>query len=152
MVMRVEHDRFLIQHSCVSQVAYKLPDYTSDIVHLRIIGRIKNLIIPESGHNIAPEPIEELFMKYCPKAASCMVVGHGRPYLSIIVAGDAVQADIEAAIERINGEVPHYRKIRKWYRSREGFSVENGLLTANQKLKRRVIEDHFKREIDTLYA
>lgn len=123
-----------------------------DGANLRIIGRIKNLIIPESGHNIAPEPIEELFMQYCPKADSCMLVGHGRAYLSIIVTGEAPQEQIEAAIERVNGEVPHYRKIRKWHRSREGFSVENGLLTANQKLRRRVIEDHFEQEIDTLYA
>lgn len=120
--------------------------------NLKIIGRIKNLIIPESGHNIAPEPIEEKFMQYCPKAEGCMLVGHGRPYLSIIVTGETPQTSIEAAIERINGEVPHYRKIRKTLRAREGFTVENGLLTANQKLRRRVIEDHFKQEIDTLYA
>lgn len=120
--------------------------------NLRIIGRIKNLIIPESGHNIAPEPIEERFLQYCPKAESCMLVGHGRPYLAIIVTGDVQADNVEKAIEVINGEVPHYRKIRKWYRSREGFTVENGLLTANQKLRRRVIEDHFQQEIDTLYA
>jgi len=110
------------------------------------------LIIPESGHNIAPEPIEERFLQYCPKAESCMLVGHGRPYLAIIVTGDVQADNVEKAIEVINGEVPHYRKIRKWYRSREGFTVENGLLTANQKLRRRVIEDHFQQEIDTLYA
>lgn len=120
--------------------------------NLRIVGRIKNLIIPESGHNIAPEPIEERFMALCHKAESCMLVGHARPHLAIIVTGDAGQAEIDAAIETINGEVPHYRKIRKSYRARQGFSVENGLLTANQKLRRRVIEDHFKQEIDTLYA
>jgi len=120
--------------------------------NLRIIGRIKNLIIPESGHNIAPEPLEERFMKQCPKAESCMLVGHGRPFLTIIVTGDVSADAVESAIEAINGSVPHYRKIRKWHRSREGFSVENGLLTANQKLRRVVIEDHFKQEIDTLYA
>lgn len=123
-----------------------------DGVNLRVVGRIKNLIIPESGHNIAPEPLEERFMGHCPSAGQVMLVGHGRPYLAILVTGDAVQADIDAAIEKINAEVPHYRKIRKSLRTPEPFTVENGLLTANQKLRRRVIEERFKTEIERLYA
>ncbi len=120
--------------------------------NLRIVGRIKNLIIPESGHNISPEPIEEKFMEYCSEAEQCMLVGHGKPFIGILVTGEPVKASVEAAIERINGEVPHYRKIRKFHLTSESFSVDNGLLTANQKLRRRVIEDHFSSEIDELYV
>ncbi len=130
--------------------------YTGDQVeidgkNLRIIGRIKNLIIPESGHNIAPEPLEEKFMGLCPQAEQCMLVGHGRAYLSILVTGNPPQDAIDAAIEKLNAEVPSYKKIRKSLRTQESFTVENGLLTANQKLRRRVIEDHFKPQIDPLY-
>ena len=130
--------------------------YTGDQVeidgkNLRIIGRIKNLIIPESGHNIAPEPLEEKFMGLCPQAEQCMLVGHGRAYLSILVTGNPPQDAIDAAIEKLNAEVPSYKKIRKSLRTEEAFTVENGLLTANQKLRRRVIEDHFKPQIDPLY-
>jgi long-chain acyl-CoA synthetase len=123
-----------------------------DGVNLKVVGRIKNLIIPESGHNIAPEPLEERFMGHCPGAGQVMLVGHGRPYLAILVTGDAAQTEIDAAIEKINAEVPHYRKIRKSLRTPEPFTVENGLLTANQKLRRRVIEERFKSEIDRLYT
>ena len=61
-------------------------------------------------------------------------------------------SSVEAAIERINGEVPHYRKIRKYHLTDESFTVDNGLLTANQKLRRNVIENHFKAQIDALYV
>src|SRR5713101_4177607 len=48
----------------------------------RIIGRIKNLIILGSGHNIAPEPIEDELLRNLPGAQQVVLVGNGRGYLS----------------------------------------------------------------------
>lgn len=119
--------------------------------NLKIIGRKKNLIIPESGHNIAPEPIEQDFMEACPGAEQCMVVGHGRPSLAILVTGNVSGRAIESGLNEINEALPHYKRIRKFHRTDEPFSIENGLLTANQKLKRGAIEDHFRAAIDAMY-
>jgi long-chain acyl-CoA synthetase len=119
--------------------------------NLKIIGRLKNLIVPESGHNIAPEPLEESFLEHCPTAQQCVVVGHGRPFLSIIVTGEVTQDAIDAALEKVNSELPFYRKIRRSIRAEEAFTPESGLLTANQKLRRVVIEARFKPEIDAVY-
>lgn len=119
--------------------------------NLKIIGRVKNLIIPESGHNIAPEPIEQKFMDACPGAEQCMLVGHARPFVGIIVTGEVAEAAIEKALEMVNAGLPHYKRIRKFHRAGEPFSIENGLLTANQKLKRRVIESHFEDAIAQMY-
>ncbi len=118
---------------------------------LKIVGRIKNLIIPESGHNIAPEPIEEKFMAACPQAQQCMLVGHGRAHVAIIVTGKPPQEAIDRAIEAVNADLPFYKRIRGSLRAEEPFTIESGLLTANQKLRRRVIEQHFEREVDELY-
>lgn len=120
--------------------------------NLKIIGRVKNILVPESGHNIAPEPIEQKFLDHCPAAAQCMLVGHARPYLTLIVPGDVPEADIAAAIERVNADVPHYRKIKTFLRVSEPFTIENQLLTANQKLRRRAVEKHHKAAIDGVYA
>lgn len=120
--------------------------------NLRIVGRIKNLIIPESGHNISPEPIEEKFMAACPQAEQCMLVGHGRAHVAIIVTGKPPQEAIDRAIEAVNAELPFYKRIRGALRADESFTIDNGLLTANQKLKRRVIEEHFEAQISALYA
>lgn len=119
--------------------------------NIKIIGRIKNLIVPESGHNIAPEPLEEKFLGACPEATQCMVVGHARPFVAILVPGAPPAAAVERAIEEMNADLPAYRKIRTAIYVAEAFSPDNGLLTANQKLRRAVIERHFQAEIDAAY-
>lgn len=121
--------------------------------NLKLIGRVKNILVPESGHNIAPEPLEEKLMAACPRIEQCMLVGHARPHLSIIVPGDAVSdAEIRAALDQVNAGVPHYKKIKQFIRVSEAFTIENGLLTANQKLRRRAVEQRYKAEIDRAYA
>src|SRR5205085_45402 len=44
----------------------------------KISGRIKNLIILNSGHNIAPEPIEDELLNLLPNAQQVVLVGNGR--------------------------------------------------------------------------
>lgn len=119
--------------------------------NLRIIGRVKHLLVLESGHNVAPEPIEQQLLERCPAIEQAMLVGHGRPFLSVIATGAVTESQIEAALEALNAQLPHYRRVRKVYRTDELFSPENGLLTANQKMRRRVIEAHFAGAIEELY-
>ena len=118
----------------------------------KIIGRVKNLLVPESGHNVAPEPLEQKLMEACDRIEQAVVVGHGKPYLAAIVTGTVDATEVEKAIEAVNAALPHYRRIRKYHRADENFTIENGLLTANQKLKRGAIEEHYKNHIDQLYA
>jgi long-chain acyl-CoA synthetase len=118
--------------------------------YLRIVGRLKDLLVPESGHNVAPGPIEEKLAAYC-EGAQVMVVGHARPYLSAIVAGSVSEAHVQSAIDKLNEELPHYRRVRRFFVSREPFSVDNGLLTANQKLKRSAVEQRYAAQIQGLY-
>jgi len=117
----------------------------------RITGRLKNLIILNSGHNIAPEPIEEELFRAIPGAQHVMLVGNGRSFLAAIVTGAAESAEIDSALERINVSLPHYRKIRRYHLSQELFTIENGLLTANGKLRRDAISSRFAAEIWQMY-
>ncbi|MEY4515060.1 MAG: hypothetical protein RLZZ450_7182 [Pseudomonadota bacterium] len=118
---------------------------------LKIVGRLKDLLVPESGHNVAPGPLEEKLASLVP-GAQVMLVGHARPYLSAIFAGQADKDAIQSAIDALNQELPHYRRVRKFLLSPEPFSVENGLLTANQKLKRNAVEKHYASQIDGMYS
>ena len=52
----------------------------------------------------------------------------------------------------MNEGMPHYRKIRRFHVSKELFTIENGLLTANGKLRRDTIAAHFAVEIEQMYA
>ena len=118
----------------------------------KIVGRLKDLIIPSSGHNISPEPIEQMVLSALPEAEHVMAVGNGRKFLSVIVTGNLSPAQIESALNNVNQGLPHYKQIRRFVRSPEPFTVESGLLTANRKLKRALIEAHFRSEIEALYA
>jgi len=117
----------------------------------RIVGRIKNLIVLGSGHKIAPEGIEEEIARHLPGAQQVVVVGNGRGYLSAIVTGNATSEQVQAALDAVNPELPHYKQVRAFRLRQEPFSIDNGMLTANGKLKRDLISTRMKSEIDEMY-
>ena len=118
----------------------------------RIIGRIKNLIILGSGHNIAPEPIEDELLRNLPGAQQVVLVGNGRGYLSAIVTGGVNRAQVQTAVDAVNPQLPHYKQVRAFHLHAEPFSIENGLLTANGKLKRDLIAARLQPEIEEMYS
>lgn len=120
--------------------------------YVRIVGRVKNVLVPTSGHNVAPEPIEQRILETIEGVEQVVLVGHGRPFLSAIVTGDVTKEALDAGLEVINRALPHYRRVRRVHRAATPFTIENGQLTANRKLKRRVIEEAYGAVIDELYA
>jgi long-chain acyl-CoA synthetase len=133
----------------------------------RITGRLKNLIILNSGHNIAPEPIEQALAADLPEAQQVVLVGNQRSYLAALVTtaganGSSNAASsagthgidrgrIQSVLDTLNTELPHYKQIRAFYVLAEPFSMENGLLTTMGKLKRDAISERFAAEIEALY-
>jgi long-chain acyl-CoA synthetase len=117
----------------------------------RIVGRIKNLIVLGSGHNVAPEPIEEILLQRLPGAQQVVIVGNGRGYLSAIVTGNVTSERVQKALDEVNLELPHYRQVRAYHLHAEPFSIDNGLLTANAKLKREAIAERLSSAIDEMY-
>jgi long-chain acyl-CoA synthetase len=118
----------------------------------KIVGRIKNLIILNSGHNIAPEPIEEEILERLPGGQQVVLVGNGRSYLSALVAGGVGPDEVQAALDAVNAGLPHYKQVRSFRIILEAFTIENGLLTANGKLKRDLLAQRFASEIEDMYA
>jgi len=117
----------------------------------RISGRIKNLIILNSGHNIAPEPIEEKLAQLLPGAPQIVLVGNGRGYLCALVTGTVETKAVQSALDMVNSELPHYRQVRGFTILREAFTPENGLLTVNGKLRRDSINTKYREEIEQMY-
>jgi len=118
----------------------------------RIVGRIKNLIILSSGHNIAPEPMEDLLLRNLPGAQQVVLVGNGRAYLTVLVTGAVTEAQMHSALDGLNPSLPHYKQIRAFHICEEPFSIENGLMTTNGKLRRDVIAAQLKKEIENMYT
>jgi long-chain acyl-CoA synthetase len=121
----------------------------------RITGRIKNLIILNSGHNIAPEPLEQTLISRLPEAEQVVLVGNQRSFLTALVSVSSTNgfkdSSVQDAIEIVNADLPHYKQIRGFHVVTEPFTIDNGLLTANGKLKRDAIAARFAAEIEQMY-
>jgi long-chain acyl-CoA synthetase len=117
----------------------------------RIVGRIKNLIVLGSGHKIPPETIEEEIARLLPGAQQVVIIGNGRGYLSAIVTGNVNADHVQQALDAVNVLNPHYKQVRAFVVRTEPFSIDNGMLTANGKLKRDLISARMKREIEEMY-
>ena len=118
----------------------------------RIIGRIKNLLVLNTGHKFAPEPIEDKLLQVLPGAQQVVLVGNGRGYVCMLLTGKIETAAVQSAIDAINPELPHYRQIRNFKILPDSFTPENGLLTANGKLRREAIAKRYDAEINSMYA
>ncbi len=118
----------------------------------RITGRVKDILIPASGHKVAPEPIEEMLLRALPGAQQVVLLGNGRSFLTAVITGDASRDQVARALEQINPQLPHYKRVHGFHISAEPFSFENGLLTAMGKLKRDAIAARYQQEVEALYA
>ena len=117
----------------------------------RISGRIKNLIILNSGHNIAPEPMEDKIARLIPAAQQVVVVGNGRGYLCALLTGTVDAVTVQAALDMVNLELPHYRQIRNFKILGEPFCADSGMLTAMGKIRRDTINKRYAAEINAMY-
>jgi len=118
----------------------------------RITGRIKNLIVLNSGHKIPPEPIEDKLALLLPAAQQVVLVGNGRGFLCALLTGAVEPATVQAALDALNSELPHYRQIRNFTILAQPLTPESGLLTVMGKLRRDAITAHFASEINAMYA
>ena len=163
-----EHDEILVRGPNVFSEYWNRPEATASAIrdgwfhtgdqgevddrgNWLISGRIKNLIILSSGHNIAPEPIEEKIRQALPEAAQVVLQGNGRGYLTAIITGDLDSEKVNVALATINKDLPHYRNVRGFCLRREPLTTADGFLTANGKLKRDKISGFFQSEIDGIY-
>ena len=117
----------------------------------RIIGRLKNLLILNSGHNIAPEPLEEKLLQSIPGTQQAVLFGNGRSYLAALLTGEVRAENAEKQIAELNATLPHYRQIRAFRIERQPLTIESGLLTANGKLRREAIARTFSEAIEVMY-
>ena len=163
-----EHDEILVRGPNIFPGYWNRPEQTSEALrdgwfhtgdqgevnaagNWRIAGRIKNLIVLGSGHKVSPEPIEETIAKSLPSAQQVVVVGNGRGFLTAIITGSVTVEHVQAVLDVVNPELPHYKQVRAFYVCADAFSIESGMLTVNGKLKRDVIAARMKSEIEQMY-
>jgi len=144
---------------------------------LRITDRKKDLFKTSNGKHVAPSAIESIFQGVCPYASQLIVEGEGRTFVSALVALDpdamagwaatngmaglpygelvgspAVHQLIQGYIDELNAKLNHWETIKKFVILDRDLSIEEGEFTPSMKLKRRVVADKYKKELDSLYA
>jgi long-subunit acyl-CoA synthetase (AMP-forming) len=115
-------------------------------------GRRRNVFFTSLGRNVTPEWVEQE-IRQGPGIRHVMVSGESRPYpVALVSAGAEVPAAaIGRAIEAANARLPDYAQVRRWWRAPQPFSFEDGLLTANGRLRRDAIAARYGAELDALY-
>ena len=121
--------------------------------YVYVRGRLRNIYITSFGRNVSPEWVErEIALESAIRHV--LVHGEARPYAVAIVSASRDGADaatIDRAIAAANARLPDYAQVRRWIRATEPFTLENGLLTSNGRLRRREIELRHGALLDALY-
>ncbi len=113
--------------------------------YLRITDRKKDMIVLSGGENVSPAKIEGMLMAEA-EIAQAVVAGDGRSGLSALIVPAQGYDDVAAAlgVNRTNMRLSVTERIRK-HAVVAPFTVENGLLTPSQKIRRvLVIRDNLQ--------
>lgn len=141
--------------------------------YLSIIGRKKEIIVTSYGKKVAPTDIENKIAS-SPYISHAMLAGDGMPYIVAVItlAKEAVsywaissgrkfndellqegevRELIAAEIEKVNQVLASHEQIKKFVIVDGDLSIENGMLTPTMKVKRKVVFDRYRKEIETLF-
>lgn len=155
--------------------------HTGDIGEIRdgfiaITDRKKDIIVTAGGKNIAPQPIENL-VKTNKYVSQAVMIGDKRKFPSMLIVPNfeqveswakrhniiwtdraqllrmpTIQAKMEKEVMREVAGLAHFEMPKKIGLLEHDFSLEKGEMTPTQKVKRRVVDKHYKELIDSLYV
>jgi long-chain acyl-CoA synthetase len=143
---------------------------------LVITDRKKEILKTSGGKMIAPQPIENQ-LRGDRFIAQAIVLGDRRRFISALIVPDVEQIRsyiarkgipeaameellrhpkiiglLERRIARINEHLARYERIKAFRVVSREFSIENSEITLTLKLRRKVIEENFRDQIEEMYA
>ncbi len=144
--------------------------------YLSITDRKKDLIKTSGGKFIAPQPIENS-LKANMFVGEAALLGDKRRFPAVLIVPNfpileewaqshgvkftthrqlvkslQVQSLYEGIVEELNQNLAQYEKLKRVLVIHAELSIEDGTLTPSMKLRRRHLEQLYKKEIDALYA
>jgi long-chain acyl-CoA synthetase len=143
---------------------------------LVITDRKKDIIVTSGGKNIAPQPIENR-IRTSPFVSEVVMIGNKRNFAAALLVPDfealtrwarergipaddrealvhrpEVRAHYQKLVEELTPQLAQFEKIKKIALLTQDFTLEAGEITPTLKVKRRVVEEHYRAVIDKLYA
>lgn len=138
--------------------------------------RIKDLFKTSNGKYIAPQMIEAKLLvdKFIDQI---VIIADQRKFVSALIipeykaleeyakangidyssreelcASDKIHAMMMERIDTLQQQLAHYEQIKRFTLLPKPFTMESGELTNTLKMRRKVINEHYKKEIENMYA
>jgi long-chain acyl-CoA synthetase len=143
---------------------------------LSVTDRKKDLIKTSGGKFIAPQPLENS-LKHNALIGEAVVLGDKHKFPAVLiapffpmleewardnqvvcssredlVAHPKVRTLYEGIVADLNRNLARFEQLKRVILIAEEFSSENGALTASMKLRRRVVEERYRVQIEAMYA
>jgi long-chain acyl-CoA synthetase len=144
---------------------------------LRITDRKKDMFKTSGGKYVAPSAIETIFKGVCPYASQLIVHGDGRNFVSALITLDpdamvgwaaendmvdrsyaeivtspAAREMVQGYIDELNAKLNRWETVKKFVILPRDLTIDDGDLTPSMKLKRKIVADKYKGELDALYS
>ena len=141
-----------------------------------VTDRKKDLFKTSGGKYVAPSHTEGLFKALCPLVSQMLVYGNERNFCSAlitldpdavdewagrhdmagasyqeVVASPQMQEEIQGYIDRLNAKLNRWEAIRRFVLLDHDLSIESGELTPSLKVKRRLVEEKYRDQLEAMY-
>jgi long-chain acyl-CoA synthetase len=144
--------------------------------YLRITGRKKNLFKTSGGKFVSPEKLENLFQSH-PYVHQIVVLGDGRKFVGALVAPvfqrleaharkqgitfqtheelvthPEIRAFVQQLVDETTRWLPPHERIRQIVLLPRELTIGEGEVSATLKVKRRVVEEKYRAEIEEMFS
>jgi long-chain acyl-CoA synthetase len=155
--------------------------HTGDLGHIdnegfiKITGRKKELFKTANGKYVAPVPIEAAIAAN-KLADMVMVVAEGKPFTTCLIFpdfenlkvvkqelgaegaengafldSDAAKAYVQKTLDEVNAKLNHWEQVQKFRIIKTPISIDTGELTPTMKIRRHVVMEKCRAEIESMY-
>jgi len=131
-----------------------------DGTHLRLTGRIKDILLTADGLGVAPEQIEDA-LRAAPAIGEAIVIGDGRPYLTVLIgidhtavtglAEEEVLQRVRSTIDSVNADLAQPAQIKDFRVLPRELDPLAGEVTAMLKARRSVVMSAFADLVGEMY-
>ena len=143
---------------------------------LKITDRKKDIFKTSSGKYVAPLPLQNHFSQSA-FIQRCLIIGFQRPYVTALlvphftmleawclvqgihwtsppfmVHNIKVKAKLREEVDKLNEELPNFQRVKDFVMCHEEWTIESGEITNTLKPVRHLLVDHYKADIEKMYA
>jgi long-chain acyl-CoA synthetase len=145
--------------------------------HLSITDRKKDLIKTSGGKYVAPQHVEGMLKLETPLISHALLVGNNRRYCAALISlseeeilawarakgiegkhyeelllDPQVESLVRPHVDRVNSGLARHETIKRWAILPSELKIESGELTPSLKVRRKVVEQHYKALLEELFA